>query len=87
MVVIGKPASRNRVMSNLWKRAALVGLTMLFAGPALATSFYLALNTNTGDCHVMVTDPDGQTMKRLGVGAYQSYDEAADAMSRAPECD
>jgi hypothetical protein len=73
-------------MCNWFKKAAFACLIVLLGDPALATPFYLAVNTSTGECHVMVTDPDGQTMRKLGEGPYQSYDEATEAMNHTPEC-
>lgn len=64
----------------------LLMLPVLWAGPAFATAFYLALDTNSGKCRVMVTEPDGETMKMLGQEPYGSYDEAEAAMQSEPEC-
>jgi hypothetical protein len=37
-----------------------------------APPFYLALDTNTNQCRIMVTKPDGQLMRQLGNGPYGS---------------
>jgi hypothetical protein len=71
-----------------WSETCGVACALLFllGNAAAENAFYVAFNAKTGQCYVMVTQPDGQTMKMLGEGPYSSYDEAAEAMERIPEC-
>lgn len=65
-------------------------LTLFFAismaSPAFASAFYVALNATTNQCNIMITEPDEQTMKMVGSGAYPSYTEAEEAMRGLTEC-
>lgn len=60
-------------------------LTVLAATPTLATNFYATKNMASESCHVVLAEPDGEVMKKLG-GPYASYDEAMDAIKDTPEC-
>ena len=62
------------------------GLTLVLVTPASATSFFVALNMNDNSCRIMVTEPDGQVMRKLGKGPYPSYSEAEGAMRTMAEC-
>lgn len=62
------------------------GLTLAFVTPASATSFFVALHTSSNQCRIMVTEPDGQVMRKLGKGPYASYSEAEAAMRTMAEC-
>lgn len=68
---------------SLLAGALLLGLMT----PALAAQeFFVALDTTANACRVMMTQPDGVTMKQLGNGSYPSLTEAQDAITRMPEC-
>lgn len=68
---------------SLFAGALVLGL----ATPALAAQeFFVALDTTANQCRVMMTQPDGVTMKQLGNGTYPSLAEAQDAIARLPEC-
>jgi hypothetical protein len=71
-------------------RLALVVLlyasTAAMASASAATFFYLVLNTNTHQCQIMITKPDGEIMKMLGDSPYKSYDNAQQAMLELSEC-
>ena len=58
-----------------------IGLT----SPASAESFYVAFNTMTNQCSVMMTEPDGETMIALG-RPFGSYDDADAAMRKMDKC-
>lgn len=75
---------RSPTSSHLF-RAALCLLVIALTSPAYATTFYVALDTLTDTCRIMVTQPDGETMKKLN-GSYASYDEADAAMRKLEEC-
>ncbi len=60
-------------------------LVVAVASPAYATTFYVALDTLSKTCRIMVTEPDGQAMRMLG-RAHASYDEAEAAMRSLDEC-
>lgn len=57
----------------------------LITRPAFATSFYIAFNAAAASCYIVIVEPDGDVMKRLG-GLYASYDEATGAIKQMPEC-
>ena len=59
--------------------------SVLIAGPATATDFYVAINSGTDSCHVVLAEPDGEVMLSLG-GPYTSYDEATEKMKTLEEC-
>ena len=59
--------------------------SVLASGPALATEFYVAINSATDSCHVVLQEPDGDVMLALG-GPYASYDEATEKMQTLEEC-
>ena len=58
---------------------------VLVSGPALATDFYVAINSTTDSCHIVLQKPDGEVMLSLG-GPYTSYDEATEKMKTLEEC-
>jgi len=63
------------------KTYALAGIFVLAqVTPGFATTFYVALDTHSDQCRIMVTEPDGQIMRMLGSGPYASYTEAEEAM-------
>jgi copper homeostasis protein CutC len=69
------------------KTYALAGIFVLAqVTPGFATTFYVALDTHSDQCRIMVTEPDGQIMRMLGSGPYASYTEAQAAMQAMPEC-
>ena len=57
------------------------------ASYASDTLFYLVFNTATHQCQIMVTKPDGETMKMLGDGPFESYDDAHETMQGIPKCE
>ena len=59
--------------------------SVLIAGPAMATDFYVAINSATDSCHIVLQEPDGEVMLLLG-GPYTSYDEATEKMKTLKEC-
>jgi hypothetical protein len=59
--------------------------SLLVSGPALATDFYVAINSGTDSCHIVLEEPDGDVMLPLG-GPYTSYDEATEKMKTLEEC-
>jgi len=72
---------------TVMKTSALAGIFVLAqVTPVFATSFYVALDTHSDQCRIMVTEPDGQIMRMLGSGPYASYTEAQAAMQAMPEC-
>jgi hypothetical protein len=72
---------------TVMKTSALAGIFVLAqVTPVFATSFYVALDTHSDQCRIMVTEPDGQVMTMLGSGLYASYTEAQAAMQAMPEC-
>lgn len=66
-------------------RAALCFLVVAIASPAYAASFYVAFNTITEKCSIMITEPDGETMVALG-SPYASYGDADAAMREMDKC-
>lgn len=72
---------------RLMPYALTFALAISMANPALANAFYVALNATTNQCNIMITEPDEQTMKMVGNGAYPSYTEAEEALRGLPECD
>jgi hypothetical protein len=56
------------------------------ATPALAAPFYVALDLQTKQCHVLAQKPDGATMKMVGSGAYETQAEAQHAIGSLTEC-
>ena len=53
--------------------ACLVFLSsMLIAAPVMAIDFYVAINSASDSCHVVLKEPDGDVMLSLG-GPYKSY--------------
>ena len=40
--------------------------SVLIAGPAVVTYFYVAINSATDSCHVVLEEPDGEVMLSLG---------------------
>jgi hypothetical protein len=63
-----------------------IALALGLATPALAADqFFVALDTTANQCRVMMTEPDGVTMKQVG-DAYPSLADAQDAITRLPEC-
>lgn len=65
---------------------AMIGLlAVVWTGPAYADSFYVAFNTITEQCSVMITEPDGETMVALG-SPFASYDDADAAMREMEKC-
>jgi hypothetical protein len=66
----------------LMATAFVVALTT----PALAAPFYVGLDLQTKQCHVLAQKPDGTTMKMVGSGAYESQAEAEQAIRSLTEC-
>jgi hypothetical protein len=56
------------------------------ATPALAAPFYIGLDVDTKQCHVLAQKPDGTSMKMVGSGAYQTQAEAQQAIQSLTEC-
>ena len=75
---------RYRTKSNL-PCAVICLLAAFWTSPAYAESFYVALNTMTNTCSVMITEPDGETMIALG-SPFGSYDDADAAMREMEKC-
>jgi hypothetical protein len=76
-------AKETEMMKSLFAGALVLGLaTPVFA----AQEFFVALDTTANQCRVMMTQPDGVTMKQLGNGSYPSLADAQDAITRLPEC-
>ncbi|MGV1014542.1 MAG: hypothetical protein ACOYB4_06195 [Methyloceanibacter sp.] len=62
-------------------------LVLAMAMPALAAQeFFVALDTTANQCRVMMTQPDGVTMKMVGNSSYPSLTEAQEAIAHLPEC-
>jgi hypothetical protein len=62
-------------------------LALGLASPALAAQeFFVALDTSANECRVIMTQPDGVTMKQVGDASYSSLADAQNAISRLPEC-
>ena len=59
---------------------------LALATPALAAPFYVGLDLETRQCHVLAQKPDGTTMKVVGSGAYNSQAEAEQAIRSLTEC-
>lgn len=57
-----------------------------FATPALAAPFYVGLDTQTNQCHILAQKPDGMTIKMVGSGPYSSQAEAQQALRSIAEC-
>jgi hypothetical protein len=69
------------------KSLFVVAIALGLATPALAAEeFFVALDTTANQCRVMMTQPDGVTMKQVGDSSYPSFVEAQDAIARLPEC-
>lgn len=75
---------RYRTKSNL-PRALICLLAVFWTSPAYAESFYVALNSMTNKCSIMITEPDGETMIALD-SPFASYDEADAAMREMEKC-
>jgi|GEM_PF-3939487 len=58
---------------------------VMVSAPALATDFYVAINSGTDSCHVVLEEPYGEVMLLLG-GPYASYDEATEKMKTLEQC-
>lgn len=65
--------------------AVICLLAAVWNSPAHAESFYVAFNTITEQCSVMITEPDGETMIALG-SPFGSYDDADAAMREMEKC-
>jgi hypothetical protein len=90
----GRDISRNQVFgagvsdrSKIGPAYYIVcGLIFVLITPASATSFFLAFDTTSDQCRIMVTEPDGQVMRKIGSDQYASYRDAQTAMQAMPEC-
>lgn len=71
--------------SRALARALVCLLAIAWASPAYADSFYVAFNTMTNQCSVMITEPDGDTMIALE-SPFASYDDADAAMREMDKC-
>lgn len=68
------------------KYIAATALMVALATPALAAQFYVGLDTQTKQCHVLAQKPDGASIKMVGSGPYSSQAEAQQAISSIAEC-
>ena len=66
-------------------RAVVCLLAVAWTSPAYAESFYVAFNTMTNKCSIMITEPDGETMIALD-SPFDSYDDADAAMREMDKC-
>jgi hypothetical protein len=76
--------------------ALAAAFVLALAAPALASEFYVALDTSTKECRVVTQRPDDRpalmtddkapTLKMVGSGAYQSEAEARKAIHVIAEC-
>ena len=74
-----------RILKAIGRSSLVFACAVATASSASDTLFYLAFNTRTHQCQIMVTKPDGETMKMRG-GPYDSYDDAQETMQDTPEC-
>jgi predicted ATPase len=73
-------------MTKTLVAGALVLAMATMATPALAEQeFFVAFDTTANQCRVMMTQPDGTVLKKIG-DAYPTIDEAQEAIETLPEC-
>ena len=68
------------------KYAMATAFVFALATPAVAAPFYIGLDVQTQQCHVLAQKPDGTTMKMVGSGAYKTQAEAQRAIGSLTEC-
>jgi hypothetical protein len=68
------------------KKYLVAAALIVFATPALAADYYVALRLGGGaaKCEVMTTEPDTKTYKMMG--KYSSEADAKAAMAKMQEC-
>ena len=66
----------------------LIGLMLVaFVAPtAAATEYYVAKDTTSNKCSVVMKKPDGKKMMDVGMKVYKTKDDADKAMKAFPDC-